>query len=133
MTQKKDHLYDWSVGLGVGSRDAVDCLARLALVIDSCGSLTLSRGCGILLSRLCLHSHCLLSGGVPESGVALLALYLRGRLGWYRQDSYACILGCYSWLGILLRVARGKVCGSDVLREIGDWSGLGSGRWRGQS
>lgn len=125
--QRAPYLYDWSVGLRVGGRDAVDGLARLTLVID--GRLRLSRcwGCGILLRRLCLHCHCLLSSGIPESGVALLALYLRGRLGRYREDSYAWVLGCYSWLGILLRVASGEVGGGDVLREIRDWSGLGSG------
>lgn len=117
----------------VGSGDAVDGLAWLALVVDGRLCLSLCRGCSILLWRLRLHGNRLLSGGIPESGVALLALYLRGCLGRYRQDSYACVLGCYSWLHILLTVASGEVGGGDVMREIRHWSGLGSGRWRGQS
>lgn len=127
------YLYDGSVGLRVGGGDAVDGLAWLALVID--GRLCLRRcwGCSILLCWLGLHSYCLLSSGVPESGVTLLALYLRGRLGRYREDSYPCVLGCYSWLGVLLGVASGEVGGGDVLRDTRDWSGLGSGGWRGQS
>lgn len=129
---KTPYLYNWSAGLRVGSGDTVDGLAWLTLVIDSRLCLGLCWGCGILLCRLCLHSHCLLSVGVPEGGVALLALYLRGCLGWYREDSYTCVLGCYSWLGILLGVGSGEVGGGDVLGEIRDWSGLGSGRWGGK-
>lgn len=129
--QRPCYLYDRSVGLRVGGGDAVDRLAWLALVID--GRLSLCRGCGILLCRLCLHRHRLLSCRIPESGVALLALYLRGRLGWYGQDSDTCVLGCYSWLHILLAVASGEVSGGDVLREIRDWSSLGSGGWGAQS
>lgn len=127
------YLYNWSVGLRVGGGDAVDGLAWLALVIDSRLCLRRCWGWGILLCRLRLYSHCLLSSWIPESCVALLTLYLRGRLGWHREDSHACVLGGYSWLRILLRVAGGEVGGGDVLREIRDWSGLRSGGWRGQS
>lgn len=130
--KKKSYLYNRSVSLRVGGGDTIDSLARLALVIDRCLCLGLCWSSGVLLRRLGLHGHCLLCGGVPESGVALLALHLRGRLGWHREDSYTRVLSCYSWLGVLLRVCRGEVGGGDVLREIRDCSGLRSGGWRGK-
>lgn len=113
------HLNDWSVGLGVSSGDTVDGLARLTLVINSCLCLGLCWGCGILLSWLRLHSHSLLSVGVPESGVALLALYLGGSLCGDREDSYTPVLGCYICRRILL-LLRGPSCdagGCDVVRQ----------------
>lgn len=128
------YLYNRSVGLRVSSGDAVDGLAWLSLVINGSLRLSLCWSCSILLCRLGLHCHRLLSSGVPESGVALLALYLRGRLSWYRrQDCYTGVLGCYSRLHVLLVAASCEVSGGDVMREIRNWSCLRSGGWRVES
>lgn len=114
------YLYNRIVALWVGCGDAIDGLAGLALVIDGRLCLSLCWSCGILLRWLSLYSDCLLCGGIPQSGIALLALHLRGHLGRDREDWYSRILDCYSWLDILLGVILGQASCADVLSDTRD-------------